>query len=199
MRRQTEAWPPPHSRPLPPAIDLIYRNDPLLFGVQNAKGFHLATGVSVTTQDSARDRPHSVVERLNHMFRDWLKHRRELKEMRELNTSEFDRIANDLRISPADLNELVRLGPHAVDELPGLLTALGIDGSDLARVEPLVLHDMERICALCEHKRECNRDLAAGTSAEHYQGYCLNASVIGQLGHKATNKDLKGPAPPCHL
>jgi hypothetical protein len=118
------------------------------------------------------------------MFGDWLKHRRELREMRELNTSEFDRIADDLRISPADLNELVRLGPHAVDELPQLLAALGIDGNDLARVEPLVLHDMERVCALCQHKRECNRDLAAGTSPEHYQGYCLNAPSIGQLGQQ---------------
>jgi hypothetical protein len=139
----------------------------------------------VTTQDSMRDRSHSVVERLTHTFGDWLKHRRELNEMRQLNTSEFDRIAADLRVSPADLNELVRLGPHAADELPKLLNALGIDGNDLARVEPLVLHDMERVCALCVHKRECDRDLAAGTSAEHYQGYCLNAPTIEQLGHEA--------------
>ena len=132
-----------------------------------------------------RDRSHSVVERLTHTFGDWLKHRRELNEMRQLNTSEFDRIAGDLRVSPADLNELVRLGPHAADELPKLLNALGIDGNDLARVEPLVLHDMQRVCALCVHKRECDRDLAAGTSAEHYEGYCLNASTIDVLGKQA--------------
>src|SRR5665213_2093136 len=106
----------------------------------------------VTTQDSMRDRPHSVVERLTHTFGDWLKHRRELKEMRQLNTSEFDRIAGDLRVSPADLNELVRLGPHAADELPKLLNALGIDGNDLARIEPLVLHEKERVCALCVYR-----------------------------------------------
>ena len=139
----------------------------------------------MTTQYSIRDRSHSVVERLTHTFGDWLKHRRELNEMRQLNTSEFDRIAGDLRVSPADLNELVRLGPHAADELPKLLNALGIDGNDLARVEPLVLRDLERVCALCEHKRECDRDLAAGTSAERYQGYCLNAPAIEQLGHEA--------------
>ena len=134
----------------------------------------------MTSLDSMRDRSHSVVKRLTHTFGDWLKHRRELNEMRQLNTSEFDRIAGDLRVSPADLNELVRLGPHAADGLPKLLNALGIDGNDLARVEPLVLQDMERVCALCEHKRECDRDLAAGTSAEHYQGYCLNAPTIEQ-------------------
>jgi len=144
----------------------------------------------VTTQDSMRDGSHSAVERLAHTFGAWLNHRRVLNDMRQLNTSDFDRIAVDLRVSSADLNELVRLGPHAADELPKLLSALGIDGNDLARVEPVVLHDMERVCALCEHKRECHRDLAAGTSAEHYQGYCLNAPTIEQLGMRPMNKDL---------
>jgi transcriptional regulator with XRE-family HTH domain len=129
-----------------------------------------------------QDKPHSVVERLTHTFGDWIKHRQELNEMRQLNASEFERIAGDLRVSPADLNELVRQGPHAADELPKLLKALGISEADLARVEPLVLHDMERVCALCQHKRECDHDLAAGTSAEHYKEYCLNAPTIEELG-----------------
>lgn len=132
---------------------------------------------------TVQDQPHSVVERLTHTFSDWIKHRQELNEMRQLNASEFDRIASDLRVSPADLNELVRHGPHAADELPKLLKALGINEADLARVEPLVLHDMERVCALCQHKRECDHDLAVGASAEHYREYCLNAPTIEQLGH----------------
>jgi hypothetical protein len=141
----------------------------------------------MTAQDNLRDKPHSVVERLTHTFSDWLKHRQELSEIRQLDSSEFDRIAGDLRVSPADLNELVRHGPHAADELPKLLKALGIDEAGLARIEPMVLHDMERVCALCQNKRECDRDLAAGTSADHYQGYCLNAPTIEQLG-RAANK-----------
>jgi len=136
----------------------------------------------MTAQDKLRDKPHSIVGQLTQTFSDWLKHRQELNEMRQLNTSEFDRIASDLRVSPADLNELIRNGPHAADELPKLLKALGIDEKSLARIEPLVLHDMERVCALCHNKRECDRDLAAGTSAERYQGYCLNAPTIEQLG-----------------
>ncbi|HLX17103.1 MAG TPA: hypothetical protein VKS24_18110 [Bradyrhizobium sp.] len=129
----------------------------------------------------------SVVERLTRTFSDWLKHRQELSEIRQLNTAEFDRMASDLRVSPTDLDELVRHGPHAADELPRLLKALGISQADLARVEPMALHDMERVCALCANKRECNRDLAAGTSAEHYRGYCLNAPMIEEFG-KAVSK-----------
>ena len=128
-----------------------------------------------------QDHSLSVVERLTHTFSEWLKHRQELSEMRHLDASEFNRIASDLRLSPADLDELVRQGPHAADELPKLLKALGISQGDLARVEPMVLHDMERVCALCGHKRECDRDLAEGTSAEHYRQYCLNVPTIEQL------------------
>jgi hypothetical protein len=164
---------------------LIYRNDALLFGAHAVTSFKGDRRYPMTGQDSMRDRLGSAVERFTDTFGAWLKHRRELNEMRQLDTAEFDRIAGDLRISPADLNELVRLGPHAADELPKLLNALGIDVNDLARIEPLVLHDMERVCALCEHKRECDRDLAAGTAAVHYEGYCLNAPTIENLGHEA--------------
>lgn len=136
----------------------------------------------MTTQDHTP----SLFERLTHTFSEWLNHRRELNEMRQLTPDEFGRIAHDLQISPADLNELVNQGPHAADELPKLLAALGINANDLARVEPMVLHDMERVCALCDHKRECDADLAAGTAAEHYREYCLNESTIAGLRRPGT-------------
>jgi hypothetical protein len=135
---------------------------------------------------TAQSKPYSVVEGLVSTFNDWLRHRRELNELRQLNTSEFDRIAGELRVSPGDLNELIRQGPHAADELPKLLKVLGIDEDALARSQPLVLRDMERVCALCANKGECDRDLAAGTSAEHYKGYCLNAPTIELLDQPAS-------------
>jgi transcriptional regulator with XRE-family HTH domain len=131
---------------------------------------------------TAEIKPYPVVEALVNTFSDWLKHRRELNEIRQLNTAEFERIASELRVSPTDLNELVRQGPHAADELPKLLKILGIDEEALVRTQPLVLRDMERVCALCAHKGECDRDLAAGTLGEHYEGYCPNAPTIEVLG-----------------
>ena len=133
----------------------------------------------------AHCKPYPVFDHLIATFGDWLRHRRELNELRQLNTSEFERIATELRVSPGDLNELVRQGPHAADELPKLLKILGIDEEALARTQPMVLRDMERVCALCAQKGECDRDLAAGTSAEHYEGYCLNAPTIETLGQPA--------------
>ena len=98
--------------------------------------------------------------------------------MRDLSGSMLNPVE---QTNDSDLEELVRRGPHAADELPRLLEALGISARDLARVEPIVGANLERVCALCESKRECNRDLASGASAEHYQEYCLNASRIAQL------------------
>jgi hypothetical protein len=52
------------------------------------------------------------------------------------------------------------------------------------------LRDMERICALCLHKRRCDEDLAAGTLPEHYQEYCPNAPTIKRLLRVVTVKFL---------
>ncbi|WP_291867962.1 hypothetical protein [Bradyrhizobium sp.] len=135
----------------------------------------------MSAQDKSTDKPFPVVQFLVDTFGNWLNHRRELSEIRQLDRSDFDRIASDLRVSPVELDTLVRQGPHAADELPRLLKALGIDEADLARTQTLVLRDMERVCAMCASKRQCDRDLAAGTSAEHYEGYCLNAPTIDSL------------------
>ncbi len=134
---------------------------------------------------TAQEHPFPRVESLINTFAGWLRHRQDLSEIRRMDTTEFDRIADDLRVSPGDLDMLVRRGPHAADELPKLLKALGINEADLARTEPLVLRDMERVCALCASKHQCDRDLAAGTSAEHYEGYCLNAPTIDSLDQPA--------------
>lgn len=130
---------------------------------------------------STENKPYPIVQDLIDSFAGWLKHRRELNEMRQLDRTDFDRIASDLRVSPDDLEELVRLGEHSSDEMPKMLEQLGIDEERLGKAHPLLLRDMERVCALCRHKSECDRDLVAGTAAEHYQGYCPNAPTIETL------------------
>jgi len=130
--------------------------------------------------------PYPVVNLVIDTFGDWLKHRREVREMREMDAASFDQIASDLRISTADLEALVRRGPHSADELPKMLQALGIDQADLARTETLVLRDMERVCSLCNHKRRCGHELATGSAAAHYEEFCANAPTIDGLGKPAS-------------
>jgi hypothetical protein len=126
-------------------------------------------------------KPYPIIHNLIDAFGNWLKHRQEIREIRNLDNAEFANIAHELCITPADLDTFVRQGPRAVDELPKLLAALGIDEKALSRTQPLVLRDMARVCASCQQKHQCDRDLDAGTSAQHYEEYCLNASTIDAL------------------
>ena len=124
---------------------------------------------------------HPIVDRLIDVFGNWLIHRREMRELHQLDCGEFDSIARDLRMTSADLDSFVRQGPHAADELPRLLEALGIDEAALVRSEPAVLRDMERVCVSCERKVQCRNDLEIGVSARDFEDYCLNAQTMNAL------------------
>ena len=125
-----------------------------------------------------------IVDKVIDAFGNWRRRRRDILEMRELDGRVVAKIARELNIQPTDLDMLVRQGPHAADELSDLLTLLGINSDLLAKTEPLVLRDMARVCTSCQQKHRCNRDLAAGTSAQHYAEYCLSASTIDDLKTK---------------
>ncbi len=133
----------------------------------------------------ARTKSYPIVENALNLFGDWLKHRQEMREIREMDSGDFARIARDLNVSPADLDAVVRQGPHASDELSVLLKALGIDEATLSRTQPALQRDMVRVCAACRQKALCNHDLAAGTLAYRYDEYCPNAPAIDELGQKS--------------
>src|ERR1700676_2325826 len=95
---------------------------------------------------------HPIVDRVIDVFGNWLTRRREMREMRQLRSAPFDAIAHDLRMTPADLDTIVREGPRAADELPRVLEVLGIDAAALARSEPAVLRDMKRVCTRANGK-----------------------------------------------
>jgi hypothetical protein len=120
-----------------------------------------------------------VVEACIDVVAEWLRRHRDMEELRA--SGEFDRVARDLGVTPDDLTSLVKQGPHAADELPHMLKALGIDQEALVRTAPRVLRDMERVCATCRAKGRCDDELAAGTAAKHYGTYCLNSGTIDSI------------------
>jgi hypothetical protein len=130
---------------------------------------------------ATQTKSYPIVENVINLFGDWLKHRQEMRELRD----DFVRIARDLCVSPAELDAVVRQGPHASDELPRLLKVLGIDQATLSRTQPVLQRDMVRVCAACQQKALCNHDLDAGTLAQRYEDYCPNAPAIDELGQKS--------------
>ena len=93
-------------------------------------------------------------------------------------------IARDMGLSPAELLSVTAKGPHAADELPKLLRALGVDPQKLASEDPATMRDLQRICVTCGHKGQCQHDLATGKAAWHYRDYCPNAISLNALFHE---------------
>jgi hypothetical protein len=89
-------------------------------------------------------------------------------------------MVKDLGLSPAEVRALATKGSNA-RELPCLLDALRISIRALAEKDPLLLNDLRRTCAMCEHKRECDDDIEHGTLVPAYQNYCLNVQTLDAL------------------
>lgn len=117
----------------------------------------------------------------------WMKTYREAiglrGELAECGAQEVAAIARDVGVTPGELLAAVHKGPHAADELPRLLRALGVDPEKLASTDPGTMRSLQRICITCRHKRECRHDLAAGIAATHYYDYCPNAISLDALLH----------------
>ena len=122
-----------------------------------------------------------LVESVVDLFARWLERRRDIAELCTCDAIGREKMATDLGVSPGELDQLVRRGPHAADELPKMMAAVGLDAKAIARAQPLVMRDLERVCVLCERKDQCDRDLAAGTAAQHYKEYCVNAGTLATL------------------
>jgi hypothetical protein len=134
----------------------------------------------MTTQTSEL-RNYPVVDAVIDIFADWLKHRREIAERCDCDPAQYALIARELGVTVDELDDIVRRGRHAADELPKMMAALNLDAAAIERAQPMVMRDMERVCAQCEHKRRCDADLAAGTAAQEYADYCGNALTLDAL------------------
>src|SRR4051812_49775255 len=127
---------------------------------------------------TSQDHPYPRVESLINTFSDWLKHRRELSEIRQMDRTDFDRIASDLRVSPGELDTLVRQGPHAADELPQLLATLGISEASLAPTDRLGRGAMSRSARGARPTGHGARDSATARPAGRSKEACLTAPTM---------------------
>jgi len=132
---------------------------------------------------TAHSESYPLVTKMIDLFGEWLVQRRQLKELAQLEAGpgELERVARELGVSSADLRMLVRHGSLGSAELPKMLEALGIDEAAIRRAQPTLLRDMERVCAYCAQKRQCNQELVAGTASSNYAQYCGNADSLDEL------------------
>lgn len=130
---------------------------------------------------------HRTVKPILDAIANWVKKYRHAVGMRgelaHCGAEEVALIARDIGVSPEELIFVANKGPHAADELPKLLRALGVDPQKLRFDDPGLMRSLQRICISCGHKDRCQHDLAQGTASEHYREYCPNAMSLDALFH----------------
>jgi len=102
-------------------------------------------------------------------------------ELARCGPEEVARAAHDLGVSPGELVRLASAGPHAADQLPQLLIALGVNPKKLTSDDPALMRDLQRLCITCGHKNRCEHEVAAGTAAQNYRSFCPNAISLDAL------------------
>jgi len=115
---------------------------------------------------------------------EWVKWRRERAELDQMLGWEHDRLARDIGVTPGELDQLVACG-HDPQRMTDMLKALGLDAKAVARAEPALLRDMQRICGVCQAAEECASELAAGTAVHNYRDFCINTPTLDALSAAA--------------
>jgi len=94
---------------------------------------------------------------------------------------EASRIARELGMGVAEFHEIVQRGRHSANLLSQRMEALHLDATELAQSDRLLLRDLQRVCALCEKKGRCVRDLARDPSDPVWKKYCPNEGSLSAL------------------
>jgi hypothetical protein len=103
------------------------------------------------------------------------------EELASCGPDEVAHTARELGLSSGDLYRLASKGPQAADLVEKMLLALGVDPEVLATRNPRIMRDLQRLCIMCEYKKQCRHELAAGTAKENFRSYCPNAFTLEEL------------------
>ena len=94
---------------------------------------------------------------------------------------ELGRMAQDAGVSVSELRRLAKEGPQSADLLLRRMAALDLDRNEVSRIEPQVLHDLQRVCTMCESHRRCARDLNRDSADPAWKSYCPNVDTLMAL------------------
>jgi len=94
---------------------------------------------------------------------------------------EVERLAREVGVSPPELRKLVSASPDATELLYRRMAALDLDRKEVSSIAPRTFRDLQRACVLCEHRRQCVRDLGRDTDDPVWEEYCPNVTTLKAL------------------
>lgn len=133
----------------------------------------------------------SLSGRIARRWREWRARRADLAALQQCGAAERERMAHDMGVDGAQLRQLASQGSNAADLLPRRMAALDLDAATVARREPAVMRDMQRLCSLCETKGRCEHDLDVAARSPNWQKYCPNAGVLTDLAAEKRADDVR--------
>jgi hypothetical protein len=114
----------------------------------------------------------------------WTSASRERSEPKLIDRPEAERIGL-VPVAPDPQSCGFKIPAYDVSPLFRRLALLNIDRDELAETDPLLFHELQGLCALCQSKGRCVRELGEEGDAAERQGwheYCPNAMTLNALG-----------------
>jgi hypothetical protein len=99
--------------------------------------------------------------------------------MHHMSEQEIRRLAADAGVIASDFHALMRRPKESL--LPRRIEALGLNAELITRKHPATMRDMQRVCAFCDRRGTCARDLARSSAGERWRGYCPNAPTLDEF------------------
>jgi hypothetical protein len=104
--------------------------------------------------------------------------RRNIDDLDRCGDREVARLEKDMNIATADLRRMARYRRDAANLLVQRLAALHLDPAVLARREPGLMYDLQRLCSSCGTRRRCGKELAQHPGDPVWQQHCPNADTL---------------------
>jgi hypothetical protein len=123
----------------------------------------------------------SLTKAVSQWWREWSRRASARFELKCCGEEEVERMAKDIGMSPSELRRLANLGPDSADLLLRRMAALDLDRNEVSRTESRTFQDLQRVCTMCNHHRQCRRDLARDADDPAWHDYCPNAATLMAL------------------
>lgn len=131
--------------------------------------------------NNTTDDRENLAEKLKRWYATTVEAIGEAKLLASLDDETVKLLAQDCSLTPQELRDLVRKGPHASDEMLALMDSLGIDRQEAQLAGPAEFREMHVTCAHCGEKSRCREALADGTANTEFGYYCANTDVLLDL------------------
>ena len=123
-------------------------------------------------------------------WRNWTARDSALAELRCCGSNDAAHIARDVGVSVSELQTLAGRWPDSRNLLERRLAASGLSVEQVARSEPQIFRDLQRVCGQCDAGVRCERDLDGDDKDRAWRDYCPNVATLDALRKEDRDRRL---------